>query len=271
MKEKNFEAAFNVFSNRYSLSPALFRASYLRNFYVVAFRMNKADKAMQVRDDITELLRSHTETNPDDIKRFAKGCLDKGKHFEAMLFYQIAAATFMDKPLPKDRAFGVRWCVLGMKNAAERLLKTEPSYKALVQLCVTPLMREMVHKIQAMNDLDIKSRAVSEAWCLHYIGIVDGLVGNWTSFESEASEAVKLLRSAYLTDASRLQVLGACLNNLGYVCSVTNRKEEAIKYYRQAVDAKKRACDYSSDKEKQKDIELSQNNLKKICPTPGSN
>jgi len=61
------------------------------------------------------------------------------------------------------------------------------------------------------------------------------------------------------------RVYGLLLNNLGAVCEDTSRYEEAASFYKQAIDAKKAATDYpGGEEERKRDIELSDNNLRRV-------
>jgi len=86
--------------------------------------------------------------------------------------------------------------------------------------------------------------------------------------EQTQREALKRMDEVFGENKIKHQVYGVLLNNLGYVCDNTSRYEEAASFFKQAIDAYKAATDYDGDEEERKrDIELSENNLRRVQQT----
>ena len=78
-------------------------------------------------------------------------------------------------------------------------------------------------------------------------------------------EALKRMDEVFGENKIKHKVYGHLLNNLGYVCDMTSRYEEAASFYKQAIDAKKAATDYRGGEEgRKRDIEQSENNLRRV-------
>jgi len=91
------------------------------------------------------------------------------------------------------------------------------------------------------------------------------LVDELKEREQTQREGLKRMDEVFGENKIKYQTYGLLLNNLGVVCNMTSRHEEAASLYKQAIDAKKAANDYDGgEEERKRDIERSEKNLRGV-------
>ncbi|CAK8681803.1 unnamed protein product [Clavelina lepadiformis] len=98
----------------------------------------------------------------------------------------------------------------------------------------------------------------AESICLHHIETIERMVGDHEARHRSLLQQVQLMiRRLGEEEASKTEVYGGALNNLGTSYLYLRQPDDAIEAFCKAIEAKMRAEDYDTEAEKVADVEMS--------------
>nr|CAB3260945.1 uncharacterized protein LOC100176394 [Phallusia mammillata] len=131
-----------------------------------------------------------------------------------------------------------------MKNSSDLFSKLKN--REIVRNHVIPLMRDMILQIRDLQIIE-KIRCAMEVWCLHSIALSQLYIEDKASRETTIKLGLELMETKFGDESSKYLVYGHLLNNLGLVCGETSRFKEAIECYTKAIEAYKKAEDFTEE------------------------
>jgi len=159
----------------------------------------------------------------------------------------------------------IRLCFYEMTWTNQAMIGEDPDMKVVVKDYIIPLMHDQLQHIKSTSSVSEQWKCLQMSWILHHIECSQGWVDELNEREETLREGLKRMDEVLGENKIKHQVYGLFLNNLGYVCEVTSRYEEAASFFKQAIAAYKAATDYHGDKEERKrKIEWSENNLRRV-------
>ena len=210
-------------------------------------RVDRANEADAIREELIDLLQEKFSKSSDDILLYSQHLLMKKKYVEAALFFQIFLHFFInDKKInPLDGIMYVKACLKGLSNCVGLLIENSISRKT-VRNHVLPWMKKLQGLAIRFCRFNTELSATLQANCLGATGNMQLLAFDFKGSESLNKEAVKLLKKSFGNDASNHVLYGECLGNIGMVYYLQKRPKDAKLMFAQALEAVKKATDYPS-------------------------
>nr|XP_039257921.1 uncharacterized protein LOC120334477 [Styela clava] len=147
-----------------------------------------------------------------------------------------------------------------IRLVVEKMTK-QHSMKKIVIDHVIPLMRELLEIVQTIKGSTHEVRVEKEARCLFNIGLCYGYCDEHQE-DANINNSAIILIERQLEEPQTYRIYGSCLNNAGYAYDRMGNIEKAIELYKMSLEAYANAEDFSSDKDKNKEIERTRNNLR---------
>ena len=154
-------------------------------------------------------------------------------------------------------------CALGLKLAIGELMKERPDLRSIVAKDVVPAMRRVYDNLSGMVAAQTEKMVLIRSLCLHHIETTELISEDNTVREDTLREAVALMDASFEENASKYHLYSAHLNNLAVTCMTKERPKEAIELFERAIESRKEAKDYTSEQEREQDLEASVGGLKK--------
>jgi len=240
--------------------------SVAQNFfktYKNSIKNRKYEEATKIKTELTDLIEKNIDTTAEDMRLFGVKLRENKLFSESILIFD-AASTLSEKiGNPEGKLKMIQFCVEGMMWTNIKKIEENPDMKVVVKDYVIPLMHDKLHYIESTSSVSEQYKCLQVTWVLIYIGLSQWLVDQLKESEQTQREGLKRMDDLFGENKIKHRVYGALLHDLGLVCSMTSRFEEAASFYKQAIDACKAATDYDGGEEvRERDIEESERNLR---------
>nr|CAB3263101.1 uncharacterized protein LOC101242715 [Phallusia mammillata] len=140
-------------------------------------------------------------------------------------------------------ANGIAKTVEGLKDTTKIMIEETCGWfqiyckKWFVRNHVIPLMHEMRHIIQNLENAEPYIRWLCEAECLQNIGLCQYYMKDFLPNEETLKLAIAQMEKRFGNNCLRFTIYSNLLNNLGVVLQETSRHEEAEIHLTKALDA----------------------------------
>ncbi|XP_039247406.2 uncharacterized protein LOC120325369 [Styela clava] len=227
--------------------------------YLQLGRENKANKAIE---DVRNILLTPPCPDVSDVLCLADELTEISCFIRALVLLRIAGTMFItNSQSGNDALDGVNKCINkthnivgGMIAAGDRLLAIAIDYGI-------EYMNEMLESLRSLQNVYSEKKALLIAFCVNKIGFNYGLAkDNGKSVRVRKGGAEEFERH-FGSNATKYRVYGMLLHNIGIGNNNMGKFVEAQTHYLKAIDAKKMALDYDTEKEKTDDVELSEKSL----------
>ena len=241
--------------------------SVAQNFfetYKNSIKSRKYEEATKIKTELTDLVENNIDTTADDMILFGRKLRGDKLFLESILIFDAASTLNKKIENPENKLETIQVCVKGMTSTNEAMIEEDPDMEVVVKDYVIPLMYDKLHDMESTSSVSEQWKCLQVSWVLHHIEFSQMLVDQWKEREQTLRGGLKRMDEVLGENKIKHRIYGHFLHNLGLVCGMTSRYEEAASFYKQAIDAyKKAATDYDGDEEERKqDIELSENNLR---------
>jgi len=214
---------------------------------------------------MTDLIENNIDTTAEDMMLFGRKLREDKLFLESILILDAASTLSTKIKNPENKLEIIQFCVHGVRWTNEAMIEEDPDMKVVVKDYVIPLMQDKLHDIESTSSVSEQWKCLQVSLVLHHIGFSQYFVGQLKECEETVREGLKRMDEVFGENKIKHQVYGHFLNNLGVVCDITSRYEEAASFYKQAIDAKKAATDYDGDEEERKrNIEWSEFGLRRV-------
>ena len=231
--------------------------------YKNSIKNRKYEEATKIKTEVTDLIENNFDTIAGDMRWFGIKLREDKLFLESILIFDIVSTLSKKIENPENKLEVIGFCVAEMKNTNKAMIGEDRGMKVVVKDYVIPLMRYKLHYIESTSSVSEQYKCLQVSWVLHYIEVSQGRVDHLKEREQTLREGLKRMHEVFGENKIKHKVYGTLLNNLGFVCGITSRYEEAASFYKQSIDAEKAATDYDGDEEERKRfIELSENNLR---------
>nr|XP_039252431.1 uncharacterized protein LOC120329718 [Styela clava] len=227
--------------------------------YLQLGREKKGEKAI---DDVRrEIMTSSFDA--DDVKTLAIDLISNSSYIRAIILLRIASDIYKARTrTPDDVMNWIKLCVDKIDDATRPLIEAGGRSKIIGVDYGIEYMTEMLDDIRAIENADPVNKAKQEAECCDYIGY-----NYFLAYEEEKSikirkNGLEVLEKQFGSNASKYQIYGLLLNNIGVGYCSLQKYEEAESYDIKAIDAYGKASDYGNEAERKEDIENSKTELK---------
>jgi len=242
--------------------------SVAQNFfetYKNSIKSRKYEEATKIKTELTDLVENNIDTTAVDMRLFGIKLRGDKLFLESILIFDSASTLSKKIENPENKLEMIQVCVAEMTLTNEAMIEEDPDMKVVVKDYVIPLMHDKLHYMESTSSVSEQYKCLQVSWVLHHIELSQGLVDQLKEREQTLREGLKRMHEVFGENKIKHQVYGSFLNDLGYVCYNTSRYEEAASFFKQAIDARKAATDYDGEEEERKrDIELSENNLRRV-------
>lgn len=214
-------------------------------------------------DDISKIISiCHSlQLLPDDVKSTAASQLKDSQLVRAYIMYLCASKMYKTDSTPSDAVAGIRNCTCSMWTLVTQMT-SQPRLRKIVSSKVISSMCDMLKEIGTIDDVSDDFKVENEVSCLASIGGCHDALGEHVKALENHTKGVELMKTRFGENAPKYQIVGVLLNNAGVAYDNLKQYAEAVQYYSDALDAKKKAINYSSEKEKKKCIKTTEKNLK---------
>lgn len=213
-------------------------------------------------DEINEIILMCRSMNrsPDNVRATADGHLKDSLSARAYIMYVCANKMYKADSQPEDAVIGIQQCVSSISDCVAQMV--QQGLQGLISGRVIPSMREMLTGLSS-KDVPSDSKVKNEAECLKSIGNCYRLVGDYDRAQNSCNEGIKLFKEHYTTRSQTYKVFGRLLNELGLLLHSKGKYAEATSHYEQAIEAIQKAADFSTEKDKQSEIDGMKKDLEK--------
>jgi len=256
---------FSLLSDSSALPSSISVAQSFFKAYKNSVENKEYEEATKIKTQLTDLIENNIDTAVKDMRLFGRK-LRKDKLFlEAILIFDAASTLCKKIKNPEEKLKMIHFCGGQLKEINKAMIAEDPNMKVIVKDYVIPLMRDMLHDIESTPSVSEQYKCLKVSRVLHYIEWSQMLVDELKEREQTQREGLKRMDEVFGENKIKYQTYGLLLNNLGVVCNMTSRHEEAASLYKQAIDAKKAANDYDGgEEERKRDIERSEKNLRGV-------
>nr|XP_039253050.1 uncharacterized protein LOC120330239 isoform X2 [Styela clava] len=224
-------------------------------------REKKAEKSIA---HLRNILMASSVTSADDVKTLAIDLISNSAYIRAIILLRIASDIYKARTRsPDDVINGIKLCVSKIHDATESLIKAGGRSKIIGVDYGIEYMTEMLDDVRAIENADPVNKAIQEALCCEYIGYNYLLADEEEKSIKIQKNGLEVLEKQFGSNASKYQIYGLLLHNIGVGYYNLGKYAEAESYYIKAIDAYEKASDYENEAEKQKWIELSKTELRK--------
>nr|XP_039252443.1 uncharacterized protein LOC120329731 [Styela clava] len=200
----------------------------------------------------------------DDVKTLAIDLISNSAYIRAIILLRIASDIYKARTrTPDDVINWIKLCVRKIHDATRSLIGAGGRSKIIGVDYGIEYMTEMLDDIRAIENADPVNKAIQEAWCLNYIGSNYNPAGEKEKSIKILKNGLEVLEKQFGSNASKYQIYGLLLHNIGVGYYVLQKYEEAESYYIKAIGANQKASDYENEAEKQEKIEYTKTELKK--------
>ena len=158
-------------------------------------------------------------------------------------------------------------CCATIRDAVEASIATSRTegIDATIRHFIIPWMFELLLRMRTIRHADGKLRCVHEAWCLHYIEYCQYLCGeDWDAREKTILLGLDSLEKTFRCDASKHQIYGLLLHNMGQIFADIGLYEDSKIYFTKAVGGLERAEDIKDSDERSAVLETIRNHVELI-------
>ena len=263
IEQKKYDEAFGILVKQIELGKEANFAWILINYYKTLVSSSKFEKAKRIKEEFFVILKNKLRATPKDCELAADRSKDNRDFMKAILLYQAAEALYNSNRDSDEIVNCLQGCALGLKIAAGDLLKERPDLRSIVADDVVPAMRRIYDKLSNMFSAHTHKMVLIRSLCLHHIETTELIAEENLVRERSLREAIDLMDKAFGDEAGKYHLYSSHLNNLAVVCMVKEEIEEAIATFEKAIESRKTATDYSSEPERNRDIEASKSGLEK--------
>nr|XP_039252055.1 uncharacterized protein LOC120329475 isoform X1 [Styela clava] len=224
-------------------------------------REKKAEKSIE---NLRNILMTSSVINAYDVRILATDLISDSAYIRAIILLRIASDMYRAcSESPDDVIKGIQLCVCKTYDATESLIKSGGRSKILGVDYGIEYMTEMLDVIRAIKNADPVNKAVKEAWFCEYIGYNYSLAGEKKKSVKIRKNGYEVLEKQFGSNASKYQIYGLLLHNVGVEYYNLNEYSEAEAHYIKAIGAYEKASDYRTEAERKEDIEDSKTELRK--------
>ncbi|XP_077965708.1 uncharacterized protein LOC144411895 [Styela clava] len=196
----------------------------------------------------------------NEMKSKAKEFGSEKKFIPSVVSFYVAAKLHGLDNKGDQSVIGIYQSVDQIPLVVEKMTK-QHSMKKIVIDHVIPIMHELLEIVQTIKDSTHKVKVEGEAWCLLNIGLCHGYCDEHQQDANMNNSAIILIERE-LEEPQTYRIYGRCLNNAGAAYDRMGNIEKAVELFKMSLEAKMNAEDYSSDKDKNDDIESTRKNLR---------
>ena len=254
--ESNYETC-GTLRAQYHLGPGVCFLPILINYYDALLKTEHEEELVEsVYNQIATILITKVEVSVEECNLYGEKNYKQKNYFQAILFHLIAGQIL---PSIKDVArvlHGVQAFMLGIKLCIMDIAQECSFYNNIVRLCILPKMRILLRGVfESVIGRSKKDLVMVEVLCMHHLEISEGFVGDYDASEATLIASLHRLESVLGENAKTVHLYGAALNNLGATYFRKKKPDEAIIRLTQSIEANMNATDYTSEAERQGDVE----------------
>ena len=242
--------------------------SVAQNFfetYKKFIKSRKYEEATKIKTQLTDLVENNIDTTAEDMSLFGIKLREDKLFLKSILIFDSASTLSKKIENPENKLEMIQDCVDGMTLTNKAMIEEDPDMKVVVKDYVIPLMYDKLHDIDSTSSVSEQWKCLQVSWVLLYIEFSQYFVDQLKEREETLREGLKRMHKVFGENKIKHRVYGHFLHNLGHVCYMTSRYEEAASLYKQAIDAYEAATDYDGDEEERKrNIESSENILRRV-------
>nr|XP_039248876.1 uncharacterized protein LOC120326621 [Styela clava] len=217
-------------------------------------RRNEAETAI---GNLRDISMTSSITSADDVEAFATDLISNSAHISAIILLQIASDMYKARVTSPDDAINrIRLCINKMYQAIKPMIEVGGRSKTIALDYGIEYMTEMLDDIRVIENADPVNKALSESSCLQFIGSIYTLADEYEKSITLFISGLGVLDQQFRSNASKYQIYGLSLHNIGLNHHDLQEYKEADYYYIKAIEAYKNATDYENEADRKKDIEL---------------
>jgi len=216
--------------------------SVAQNFfktYKNSIKSRKYEEATKIKTELTDLVENNIDTTAEDMRLFGIKLREDKLFLESILIFDSASTLSKKIEIPENKLEMIQFCVNGMMSTNKAMIEEDSDMKVVVKDYVIPLMHDKLHDIDSTSSVSEQWKCLQVSWVLHYIEFSQYFVDQLKEREETLREGLKRMHEVF--GENKIKHRGF-LHNLGYVCDMASRYEEAASFYKQAIDAKNEAA-----------------------------
>jgi len=231
--------------------------------YAVSMLKKQTVEAEQVLQDVFSIFEESIKTGPVELKSVGDDLCNDGKHFEAVLFYQLASDYYLgDEISPPLAIDGIVSCVNGLHDVATSLGKQN---KDLITTCLVPIAYRLQKKLDVFREkLEEKVFFSKKAWTFYFIGGCKSVAGDGESSEDAYKQGVKILQVNLGENAKGCLIYGMLNRTLGRLYQDASNYGASVEYYTNALASFRITSGYTEDKKRKKAVKELERDLKSV-------
>ena len=260
---KGYEAK-GMLQTLYEFGPAVCFLPTKIRYFKVLMMTDRGEEAVQIVDDILEVLRKDLPVTFEECKRLAKKYFAQKQYVLSILFDLLGNSLLPDVLVEEKKVIGIAKNMTRLGQSLSEVRKAHSCDNALKSFILPKIRSSLAAVFETVGEKNRKKTATIHVLCKHVVQIMEGTFGDVEAVEKTLKDALELMKSASGEEAEKSHVFGTVLNNLGAATLQQGKIEEAKDLFEQAISVNSDATDYSTEEERKKDVARSTTGLKKV-------
>jgi len=226
---------------------------------------NIGGKSYFVKRPVVMFLKRLIETSSNEIDQLATELCYEENLFKAILTQESCAD--LKNASADEIVVLLERCCATIRDAVEASVAVSQTegIDCTIRHFIIPWMFELLLRMRTLRQADGKLRCVHEAWCLHYIEYCQYLCGeDWDAREKTILLGLESLEQTFRCDASKHQIYGLLLHNMGQIFADIGLYEDSKIYFTKAVGGLEKAEDIGNGDERTAVLETIRNHVELI-------
>ena len=210
-------------------------------------------------------LKRLIETSSSEIDQLATELCYEENLFKAILSQESCAD--LKNASADEIVVLLERCCATIRDAVEASVAVSQTegIDCTIRHFIIPWMFELLLRMRTLRQADGKLRCVHEAWCLHYIEYCQYLCGeDWDAREKTILLGLDSLEQTFSRDASKHQIYGLLLHNMGQIFADIGLYEDSKIYFNKAVGGLEKAEDIGDGDERTAVLETIRNHVELV-------